>query len=454
MCNPTKHGRTDIEPARKAPALSSRKLSAIFMFVLICVVGTGIPANSETIAPDTTHHRRIVEATEEGDVKKVIMFPAKVVAYPFQLMGKGIEKSLLGVEQGNLIAKSVYFSRRLAQQGVSILYGVGYDGAGFGGGVSWRPNAGPVIPMVSGAISVRLYQVYRAGLDLPPMLGKRLGATGETNYKYLPQEDFYGIGPDSRLEDRTNYKREETELALDLIGNVSRTVRFDADVEYANSNIHSGEDEETPTTEDVFPPGTVPGLHTGAELLSTTLSVSFHGLDYPDDPTSGVYAKVLVGLCEDLEGDAYDFWRTFVEVRGAVGLLGRGNRFGPRSTLVVRCLADLNEPRGEGGVPFFRMPRIGGSNTLRGFSEWRFTDENAVLFNVEYRYPIQTLLEAVIFWDEGQVFPDPDDFRLDRFRSSFGGGVRVVHHHAMFVRLELAKSSEAWRWTFKFGGAF
>jgi len=432
----------------ETPAWVTRRLRAFLTLCLfVCLASTALPAHSDTSSSGDSDRRRIAEKKEEGVGKKIVLFP-------FRAVGKGIESGFLAVEENNLVAKSAYFSERLTRKRVEILFGVGYDGAGLGGGVRWSPPVGAVTPTFSAAASVYLYQVYRFGLDFSRVLSRKIDLSADSRYMYLPQEDFYGIGPDSSPEDRTNYKREETDVTLGLGRALLRKIRFDADCQYTNTNIYSGDDKGLPSTEDVFPPLSVPGLYTGAELLETTLSLSFLGLDFPNDPTSGVYAKALFGVSEDLGGDAFDYWRASFEFRGAVALLGRGERFGPRSTLVVRVLADINEPRNGGAVPFFKMPRLGGSTTLRGFREFRFTDENAALFNVEYRYPIQSLFDAVLFWDEGQVFPDPGDFKFDHFRSSFGGGLRVVHQHNMFFRLEVAKSSETIRWIFKFGGAF
>ncbi len=456
MYNPLKHRQANGAGWRNGPrgetrAWATRRLRAfhltLAMCVFVCLASTALPAHSDTPSSGDSDRRRIAEKKEEGVGKKIVLFP-------FRAVGKGIESGFLAVEENNLVAKSAYLSERLTRKHVEILFGVGYDGAGLGGGVRWSPPVGAVTPTFSAAASVYLYQVYGLGLDFSRVLSRKIDLYADARYMYLPQEDFYGIGPDSSPEDRTNYKLEQTEVTLDLGRTLSGKIRFDADCRYTNTNIFSGDDTELPSSEDVFPPGTVPGLYTGAELLATTLSLSFLGLDFQNDPTSGVYAKMLLGVSEDLGGDAFDYWRASFEFRWAVALLGRGERFGARSTLVVRVLAEVNEPRNGGAVPFFNMPRLGGSTTLRGFREFRFTDENAALFNVEYRYPIQSLLDAVIFWDEGQVFPDPGDFQFGHFRSSFGGGLRMVHRHNMSIRLEVAKSSEAWAWIFKFGGAF
>ncbi len=51
--------------------------------------------------------------------------------------------------------------------------------------------------------------------------------------------------------------------------------------------------------------------------------------------------------------------------------------------------------------------------------------ETVFLLNTELRRPIYGSLSAVIFWDSGNVFPKPEDFRLGRFRNTLGTGVRI-----------------------------
>ncbi|UCH83171.1 MAG: BamA/TamA family outer membrane protein, partial [Candidatus Latescibacterota bacterium] len=391
---------------RLARTTSSLVVCGMLLFFCLIAFGDGaVSVRADTPASEEAARERIAEKHEDSTAKKVVMVPVKVIAFPFWLIGKGIEAGLLTVENRHLIEKSAAFSEKLTRRGLTILYGVGYDGAGFGGGVEWTPPVTPITPTVSGAISYNLYQVYRVRLDFSGLVGNKVGLAGETRYRVLPQEDFYGIGPGSKREDRTTYKLEQTLVPLTVNRPFTPKIQFDASVEYNNSNTYSGEDERWPSTEEVFSPDEVPGLDTGAEMVTATVALSYLGFDRPGDPRSGIFAKALVGVSAEIDGLPYDYYRAYAEFFGFLPVLGGGNRFGPRGSIGVRVYADINEPIKEDGVvPFFKMPRVGGSNTLRGFREFRFTDNNAAVFNVEYKYPIQHLLEAVLFWDEGQVW--------------------------------------------------
>ena len=185
----------------------------------------------------------------------------------------------------------------------------------------------------------------------------------------------------------------------------------------------------------------------GADLASAELSLTYDSRDFPGDPTSGGLAKVSLATFEQTDGGDFDYWRFAFDLEGYLPLLGRGTRFGPRSHLAARVLGSFNEPTRDGNlVPFFNMPWVGGSSTVRGFAKFRFQDRNAVVANFEYRYRIQTLLQWVLFWDEGQVFAESENFDFGGFRSSYGTGLRVVFNHNTYVRLEVGHSAEGTQW--------
>ncbi len=55
-------------------------------------------------------------------------------------------------------------------------------------------------------------------------------------------------------------------------------------------------------------------------------------------------------------------------------------------------------------IPFYMLPHIGGSSTLRGFALDRFYGRNLALLSLEYRYRIHPFVQVIPFFDEGQIF--------------------------------------------------
>ena len=54
--------------------------------------------------------------------------------------------------------------------------------------------------------------------------------------------------------------------------------------------------------------------------------------------------------------------------------------------------------------------------------------------------------DMILFFDEGQVAPEPGDFSVSGLRSSRGAGFRFRQGEAQFLRIDVAHSLEGWRW--------
>jgi outer membrane protein assembly factor BamA len=77
-----------------------------------------------------------------------------------------------------------------------------------------------------------------------------------------------------------------------------------------------------------------------------------------------------------------------------------------------------------GGVPFQRLPMLGGPNAMRGYVKGRFRDKNAVFLQMEYRLPLIWRLFAVGFVGYGGVADKMTSFNLDDFKVAGGLGIR------------------------------
>jgi outer membrane protein assembly factor BamA len=93
-------------------------------------------------------------------------------------------------------------------------------------------------------------------------------------------------------------------------------------------------------------------------------------------------------------------------------------------------------------VPFFYQPTLGGSQTLRGFREFRFRDRNSLALTAEYRWEASWLLDGAFFVDAGKVAFDRQDLNLRDLDVSYGVGFRIHSNSAFAARLDLAFSRE------------
>lgn len=77
-----------------------------------------------------------------------------------------------------------------------------------------------------------------------------------------------------------------------------------------------------------------------------------------------------------------------------------------------------------GEVPFRMMPFIGGPRFLRGYYRGRFRDNNLILAQYEFRYPLFWRFGIAFFSGVGQVSRKLNTFSLNGFHYNYGAGLR------------------------------
>jgi outer membrane protein assembly factor BamA len=105
-------------------------------------------------------------------------------------------------------------------------------------------------------------------------------------------------------------------------------------------------------------------------------------------------------------------------------------------------------------VPFYLMPSLGGQNTLRGYYDYRFHDNDMQVFNAESRWALFTHVDAAVFVDAGKVAPRAGDLDFKDLKRSYGAGLRVHNATSTLARLDIGHSTEGWRMFFKISDPF
>ncbi len=347
-------------------------------------------------------------------------------------------------------------------------------GSGFAPGVRyWQPSvAGSHLDVqASAAWSFRGYQAYGfqfgqiqrrgkvfslepvgigAAAQFDEMQPKEAGffAYADLNYRNYPQEDFFGIGPDSRREDRTDYRLED--MSYDAVAGwqINRWLGAGIRVGYLQVNIDPGTDGRFPNTQDLFSDASAPGLVRQPNFLDVSGAVMLDYRDRPGNPHKGGMVGVYFSRLDQTSGSTYEFNRLAVDVRQFIPL------FSEQRTLALQLYGSADSPDAGAQVPFYLMPTLGGSESLRGFREFRFRDERILYFSSEYRWDASPAIELAAFYDTGKVFGERSDFSFEHLEKSFGGGIRLKTPKAVFMRIDVGRSREGTRIFFKFGPAF
>jgi Omp85 superfamily domain len=355
------------------------------------------------------------------------------------------------VERGALYVQKERLLEKLAEGWKSFhpVFGGMSTGSGFAGGVRYEPRLanGAVYFGSSGAISTRVYQKYDLAFGAPRLLGGKLFANFYARYRSSPQEDFFGVGPDSREQDRTNFAQEDSLFDFTVGWNWTRWLTTGARVGYLKTNIGRGTDKRFPSTGDVFSPAEFPELINQPNYYHTDAFVS---VDYRDEPLNahaGGFYLLNYAYYDDQKLNLYTYRRLDAEFQQYFPFLKK------KRVIAFRAHVSLADTSAGQSIPFYMMPSD-ASALLRGYREFRFRDRNFILMNLEYRWEAFSGLDLAIFGDAGKVASRRSDVNFKDLESDVGFGFRFNTIKSVFLRIDIGFSHEGTRVFFKFAPAF
>ena len=358
-----------------------------------------------------------------------------------------LERLVLNAEEGRL-------RRMIApHNGFFVEYGYTHkpvgSGIGFGGGFRHDLfDRRARIELETGA-SFRRYQMIRGDFSLPRLLNERLELGVEGVYRRHPQEDFYGMGPESLRENRVNFLFKGREIQGRAVVTPIPWLRLGTRVGRLATAIGPGTDARFPSLEARFDDIAAPGL---AEQPDFGYGEAFAGIDYRDEPgnaRAGGQYTVAWRKYGDTALDRYSFDSTEVLLQQFLPVFDKKRVFAFQMGIVGTNPDSGNE------VPFFLRPTVGGSRTVRSVADYRFRDTHALWMNAEYRWEAFGLLDMALFTDWGKVAPRASDLDFSNLKKAYGIGFRFKTASTVFLRIDIATGGgEGFRSFFKFSRAF
>jgi len=310
-------------------------------------------------------------------------------------------------------------------------------GSGFALGLEYENR--DILPGVdlfgSAALSTKLYRNADGRATFPDMLGiEGFYSIVYARYRNYTQQDFYGIGSDSLQENRTNYRSENFEINYTIGKKWFWALDAYLTSGYMRTRIASGESDDVPSIEEIFDEETAPGLYEEPHLFYIRPGIVLDSLDEKGYPRSGSKMIFEATFYKDVTLNRFSFNTYFMEFQQFIPFLHKNRVIALRGKIY---LTDVDKADGQ-QVPFYMLPYLGGHNTLRGYREFRFFDENFLLFNAEYRWKAWTGLDMALFADFGNVYSRIEDITLHGLKTSFGFGFRFTTGHSVFMRLDVA----------------
>lgn len=324
-----------------------------------------------------------------------------------------------------------------------------------GGGFALGPEylredlmGGNLTTRVSAQFSTKGYSKYEAEAGLPRIWGDHLLLGFVGSHRDYAGLSYYGPGPDSEKNNRTNYGLEDTSLDAIAAIRPRRFFKMGGSVGGLWVNVSPGNDSRYASTEQVFSPAAVPGLDRQTYHMRTSTFGQFDYRDNPDGPKSGGNYVFQYSWYNDRRLGIFGFRRMDIDVQQYLPFWNKTHRF------ALRAKSTFTESDGSQTTPFYLQPVLGGSDDVRGFRPFRFSDRNKVVYNAEYQWDIFAGLDGALFFDAGKVMPRPTLFKFSDLETSAGFGLRFNANNATFIRLDVGFSHEGFQVWFKFNDAF
>jgi outer membrane protein assembly factor BamA len=327
--------------------------------------------------------------------------------------------------------------------GPYTVYGKMIPGAGWiSGGPGYRRwyAKDHVFVDTSAQVSWRGYTMGQARFELPRIARSRLLVGAQARWQDFKQVDFFGEGPQSLSSNRSQYRIQSQIFGGYATVHPIRTLAIDGQIGWLHPSILSPGgvfQRGFPATSEIFSSNLVFAQNEQPTFFHREASVTLDTRDFQGHPTAGGVYRAAFADYDDRHAGVFNFQRYEVEAARFARLTGTRAVLALHGWLVGSSTADGQS------VPFYLQPSLGGQNSLRGYTDYRFHDRNLLLVNAEARVPMMTHVDAAAFVDLGNVAPRLGD--LDLTKTSYGVGLRLHTRRQTFARVDLATGGEGWR---------
>ena len=301
---------------------------------------------------------------------------------------------------------------------------------------------------VRGSYTITGYKRAEAEFVAPRLFNRRGNFSLLGGWRDATQVGFYGIGTDTLVDDRSNYRfKQPYGSALLTVFPTRRFLMLRGGAEYSRWNQEPGEGS-SPSVETIYTPATLPGLGSEVTYLHTQGTIGLDGRTSPGYSRRGAFLGATLHDYNDRDG-AFGFQMAEYEGIAHLPIL--------RETWVLsfRGRVQTAFDKDNQQTPFFMLPALGGGSSLRGYSSWRFRDKNSLLLSAEWRIMVNRYLDMAFFYDAGKVAARTSDLDFDGLKDDYGFGLRFHGPFATPLRVELAHSRESSiRFIFSAGPSF
>jgi outer membrane protein assembly factor BamA len=281
----------------------------------------------------------------------------------------------------------------------------------------------------SAGIAVNSYKMAQARLELPKFLKSRLALGTQARWQDYGRVDYFGVGSTTTNDIRSRYRVESNQVTAYATLRPFRWLDVGGQVGWMNPEVSHTDGD------------LLAGFSEKRTFVPTEVSVTVDTRDFPGHPTSGIVLRGAGTHYDDRTTGIHTFRQYEGEAASFLPIAGG------RMVLALHGWLVRTDAEAGRSVPFYLQPSLGGVNTLRSFTDYRFHDNHLLAANAELRLALMRHLDLALFADAGNVAAHYQDLNLDK--RSYGAGFRLHTRRETFAMVDAANGDEGWRFLFR-----
>ncbi len=351
-----------------------------------------------------------------------LYIPYAAINYPLRWMREGFGKGVIWADKKDLsryinivpIPKGFVPSFDYSQQ----------EGFGIGLNVYYQ-IASPNNPVrLRGKYSTEQWQKYSLGTILNKGGKWELQLGG--GYKLMPNLEFYGIGPNTSVDDAAFYKDERAWGGANARRRVSNHSFVSLIGVYSTVAAREPDEGYHPTMTEKYGSDVPPGFRERSNGVMMRLSWVLNTSEKLGNPEHGTVLGVSVGGFAGTNTTEISFTAYRFELQQFVPL------WYSQRALALRGYLNFIDDTGTAEIPFQRMFINEIPDMFRAFDTGRWRDLGITGIDIEYRFPFAADgsregfgIDTVLLTDIGQVFSERSEIKIDNLTYSYGIGFRA-----------------------------
>lgn len=273
-------------------------------------------------------------------------------------------------------------------------------------------------------ISFTQHRQFLAELNNTILFHKEKFILRGTNSFSKYSEFFWGVGSDSRREDRELVEFNTYQLVQRLTYSFGHHVF--AGLQYQYYQVSDVRSKKGGLLDSL----NFTGAH-GSKTSGLGLLFLYDTRDNVINPTRGTYFDASNFVNAKLLGSNYEFNNFTVDTRRYLPL-------GRHQVLAFQGLLNFNS----GEIPFRQLAAMGGDIMMRGIYKGRYRDNNLLALQAEYRFQVWRFIGMTLFASGAEVTHEISNFNYSNVKYSYGFAFRLmlIEHERINVGMDFGFS--------------